>query len=83
MLDLIAWCARKIEGGLMRLHIRGQRLVTYSELKQMFGCDYPDDVWALFANTPEGATRADVIERLRVIANRNQRGAMFAVAAAR
>ena len=74
MLDQGAWFARKLEGGLMRLHLRGQRLVTCPKIKQMFACGYPDDVWTLLANIPEGATRADMIAALRLIVNRNQRG---------
>lgn len=68
-----AWFARKLNGGLMRLQVKRQRVVTYSEIKQIFGCCFPDEVWTLLANIPEGPTRGEVIEGLQAIANRNRR----------
>lgn len=67
-----AWFARKLNGGLMRLQIKRQHLVSYSEITQIFGCSFPDDVWTLLANIPEGATRDEVIEGFRTIASRNR-----------
>lgn len=81
MQKAVAWIALGAENLLLLCHLQGQRLVTFREVRAMFGGgDYPDDVWHALGNVDSRTTREQLVDRLRSIANRNCRGAEFAAA---
>jgi len=75
---LLALVASPLMYVALWLQMRGQKLMTASEVLRLFDGMPPQEVFDLFRKLPTSATREQLIQALREIANRNAMGATFA-----
>lgn len=71
-------CAEPI---ILWQYLIGQSFVRYTEIKKMFGGNYPAEVFTIFDGFNQNTTRAGILARLRDIKFRHDHNANFAQAA--
>lgn len=78
METLVARIAKPLLTVALWFQMRGQNKISVREVAALFDSYYPQEVLDLFAKLPADATREQIIQALREIANCNAMGASFA-----